>query len=127
MPTAFVTGIAGQDGTILADRLVAEGFEVHGLVRTSAEITARLTNGPSGVEYHVGDLTDHARVAGIIHDTAPDEVYNLAGISSVALSWKQPILAGEVNGVGAVGVDSRRRTGTPARCADRRPAGPAGY
>ncbi len=104
MTTAFVTGITGQDGTILADRLVAEGTAVHGLVRTLDEASAHRELVPAGVTYHVGELTDHAHVAALVRDVAPDEVYNLAGISSVAFSWEQPVLTGEVSGLGAVGV-----------------------
>ena len=104
MPTAFVTGISGQDGTILTATLSAEGFAVHGLVRSIEETAEYREHVPAGVEYHVGELTDHARVAAILRDISPDEVYNLAGISSVAFSWDQPVLTGEVSGLGAVGV-----------------------
>lgn len=104
MTTAFVTGITGQDGTILAASLAAEGCAVHGLVRSLAEAAAHREHVPAGVTFHVGELTDHARVAAVLRDVAPDEVYNLAGISSVAFSWEQPILTGEVSGLGAVGV-----------------------
>jgi GDPmannose 4,6-dehydratase len=104
MTAAFITGITGQDGTILAARLAAEGCAVHGLVRSLDEAAAHREHVPAGVTYHVGELTDHARVAAIMRDVAPDEVYNLAGISSVAFSWEQPVLTGEVSGLGAVGV-----------------------
>jgi GDPmannose 4,6-dehydratase len=104
MTTAFVTGITGQDGTILAARLAAEGCAVHGLVRSRDEAAAHQRDVPAGVTFHVGELTDHARVAGIVREVAPDEVYNLAGISSVAYSWGHPVLTGEVSGLGAVGV-----------------------
>jgi len=104
MTTAFVTGISGQDGTILAAALAAEGCAVHGLVRSLDEAAAHRERVPAGITYHVGELTDHARVAAILRDVAPDEVYNLAGISSVAFSWDQPVLTGDVSGLGAVGV-----------------------
>lgn len=104
MTTAFVTGITGQDGTILAARLATEGCAVHGLVRSLDEATGHRERVPAGVTYHVGELTDHSRVAALVRDVAPDEVYNLAGISSVALSWEQPVLTGQVSGLGAVGV-----------------------
>ncbi len=104
MTTAFVTGITGQDGTILAAKLAAEGCAVHGLVRSPDEAAEHREHVPAGVTFHVGELTDHARVAAILRDVAPDEVYNLAGISSVAFSWEQPLLTGEVSGLGAVGV-----------------------
>jgi GDPmannose 4,6-dehydratase len=104
MTTAFVTGITGQDGTILAESLVADGVEVHGMVRSADEWADRAAVAHRGVQLHVGELTDHARVAELVRAVAPDEVYNLAGISSVALSWQEPVLTGQVSGLGAVGV-----------------------
>ncbi len=106
MTTAFVTGITGQDGTILARSLAADGVHVHGMVRSPEEASEARQHGdaPHGVEYHVGELTDHDRVAALVAEVAPDEVYNLAGISSVALSWQEPVLTGQVSGLGAVGV-----------------------
>lgn len=107
--TALVTGVTGQDGTLLARRLVAEGVRVHGLAHSAAD--AHAWQGPPEVEVHVGDLTDTARIEALVREVEPDEVYNLAGISSVALSWEQPVLTGAVTGLGAVGVyEAARRT-----------------
>lgn len=104
MPVAFVTGISGQDGTILARRLVAEGVAVHGLVRSRDELAPWSQAERDQVVVHVGELTDTERVAQLVDEIEPDEVYNLAGISSVAYSWKHPVVTGLVTGVGAVGV-----------------------
>lgn len=104
MTTAFVTGISGQDGTILAGVLASEGIEVHGLVRTVDEEAKHRSVLPDGVVLHVGELTDRARVGELVSSVRPDEVYNLAGISSVGYSWAHPALTGEVSGLAAVGV-----------------------
>lgn len=104
METAFITGIAGQDGTLLAHRLAREGMRVHGLVLASDERVLLRERLPDGVELHVGDLADAARVRELVITVAPDEVYNLGGISSVAHSWREPARTGAVSGVGAVNV-----------------------
>lgn len=120
MTTAFVTGIAGQDGSILAERLVAEGVRVHGLVRSEQELGTGRAVLPSGVELHVGDLAEHDRLASLLADVQPDEVYNLGGISSVAFSWEHPVETGAISGIGAAAVfESARRVqeavGRPVR------------
>lgn len=104
MPTAFLTGITGQDGTLLARRLVAEGVEVHGLARSEDDVAQWVDHRSSSARLHVADLRDGAALARILAEVVPDEVYNLAGISSVAYSWEHPVLTGEVTGVGAVGL-----------------------
>jgi GDPmannose 4,6-dehydratase len=102
--TAFVTGISGQDGTLLARRLVAEGSEVHGLVRSAEDVEHVRSLLPRGVHLHPGDLEDPQGLAGLVDVIEPDEVYNLGGISSVAYSWAQPVVTGAVTGLGAVAV-----------------------
>jgi GDPmannose 4,6-dehydratase len=94
---AFVTGIGGQDGNYLAERLVAEGVEVHALAHEQDPAPEA-----PGVELHTGDLTRVDDVRALLLDLAPDEVYNLAAISSVARSWEQPDLTALVNGTAAV-------------------------
>jgi len=103
MPTAFITGITGQDGGYLAEQLLAQGSSVHGLVRSAAEVAPTIAAYP-GVSLHVADLTDTAAVAGLLAEIAPDEIYNLAGISSVARSWQEPVATGLVSGLAAAGV-----------------------
>jgi GDPmannose 4,6-dehydratase len=101
--TAFITGIAGQDGTYLAERLTAAGVAVHGLVLDGREAATVRSYAPAAT-CHPGDLADPAGIADLVRAIAPDEVYNLGGISSVAFSWQEPVLTGRVTGLGAVGV-----------------------
>jgi GDPmannose 4,6-dehydratase len=101
--TAFITGITGQDGGYLAEQLVAAGTIVHGLVRSATEIGPTEAAYP-GVSLHVADLTDSAAVTGLLAEIEPDEIYNLAGISSVALTWQEPVATGAVSGLAAAGV-----------------------
>lgn len=113
MPTALITGVGGQDGGYLAERLVGEGVEVHALT------LAGETSVP-GVTVHPGDVADVEATRGLLLELAPDEVYNLAAVSSVARSWDEPDLVARVNGLAAVGLlDSayrlQERTGRPVR------------
>jgi GDPmannose 4,6-dehydratase len=96
---AFVTGIGGQDGSYLAERLLGEGVEVHGLAHADEPPPDR-----PGVELHTGDVTRVEEVRSLLLELAPDEIYNLAAISSVAQSWAQPDLTAAVNGAAAVGL-----------------------
>jgi GDPmannose 4,6-dehydratase len=103
MTTALITGVSGQDGGYLAERLLAEGARVHGLVR-SAEDAAPVVAALPGLSLHVGDLNEVDSVTRLIRRLAPDEIYNLAGISSVAQSWAEPIATGRVSGLAAAGL-----------------------
>jgi GDPmannose 4,6-dehydratase len=98
---AFVTGIGGQDGSYLADRLLADGLEVHAL---TFDADGPPVHCPADVVLHRGDLADVAAVRPLLLDVDPHEVYNLAAISSVAQSWQEPDLTARVNGLGAVGL-----------------------
>ncbi|HEX8780155.1 MAG TPA: GDP-mannose 4,6-dehydratase, partial [Nocardioides sp.] len=98
---AFVTGIGGQDGSYLADRLVDDGLEVHALV---LDADGSPEHCPPGVVFHPGDVADVDAVRAVLLDVDPHEVYNLAAISSVAQSWSEPDLTARVNGLGAVGL-----------------------
>ncbi len=98
MAVALVTGIAGQDGSYLAQRLVDEGLEVHGLVLARDRTPDQV---PAGAHLHEADLRDTVSLASVVRDVAPDEIYNLGGISSVAYSWEHPVATGAVNGLGA--------------------------
>jgi len=99
MTVAFVTGITGQDGSYLVDRLLADGVEVHGLVHQGDGLPQQVHDALPQIELHDGDLTDGQRLSAIVREVAPDEIYNLAAMSSVALSWREPALTGVVNGV----------------------------
>jgi GDPmannose 4,6-dehydratase len=102
VPRAFVTGITGQDGGYLAERLLADGTVVHGLVRAVDSDSGRdLLARVPGVVLHEGDLGDTDHLAQIVADIKPHEIYNLAGISSVAFSWQEPVLTAQLSGVAA--------------------------
>jgi GDPmannose 4,6-dehydratase len=95
--TALITGVSGQDGSYLAERLLADGVTVHALSLPSDEPV-------DGVLTHVGDVTDAESTRELLLEVAPDEVYNLAAVSSVARSWEEPELTAQVNGVAAAGL-----------------------
>ncbi|WP_209020646.1 GDP-mannose 4,6-dehydratase [Nocardioides sp. 1609] len=98
--TAFITGVGGQDGGYLAELLLARGVEVHALV-LEGESTPDV---PGAVRTHVGDVADVAGTRALLLDLAPDRVFNLAAISSVAQSWSEPDRTALVNGTAAVGL-----------------------
>src|SRR5688500_15143325 len=95
---ALITGITGQDGSYLAEFLLAKGYEVHGIIRRSSSFnTQRLEDiyrdpHESGVQLfnHYGDLTDSSSLVNLIRDLKPDEVYNLAAQSHVKVSFEVP-------------------------------------
>src|SRR5690348_8894715 len=101
MPRAFITGITGQDGSYLAELLLAEGYEVHGMVRrSSTEKFDRIEHLRDRITLHQADLLDHRSLVDALRAASPDEVYNLAAMSFVAVSWIQPTLTAEFTGVG---------------------------
>ncbi len=99
MTTALVTGVSGQDGGYLAEALLAEGHQVHGLVR-GGEDTSDLLRRCPGLQLHVGELSDTSALRRALADSGADEVYHLAGISSVAYSWEHPVTTADVTGLG---------------------------
>ncbi len=103
MRTALITGITGQDGSHLAEFLLARGYRVCGLVRQrSTDGSQRLAGCRERVELLPGDLLDAGSLGRIIAQVQPDEVYNLAAMSFVAASWQQPSLTAEVTGLGVL-------------------------
>lgn len=90
MKRAFITGITGQDGSYLAELLLANGYEVHGLVRRTSSIARPRIDHISGLVLHYGDVTDAHSVSYAVMDSMPDEAYNLAGQSHVQVSFKEP-------------------------------------
>ena len=101
MPRALITGITGQDGSYLAELLVEKGYEVHGMVRrASTEKFDRIEHLRDRITLHQGDLLDHRSLVDALRASRPDEVYNLAAMSFVAVSWIQPTLTAEFTGVG---------------------------
>ncbi len=115
--TALITGITGQDGSFLAELLLDKGYRVVGLARRSTNY--RYPNldhliGKITLEY--GDLLDSEVLDSLVAEYQPDEVYNLAAQSVPADSWKQPIVTGEVTGLGAVRVLEAVRKHKPDAC-----------
>ncbi|MDZ4285307.1 MAG: GDP-mannose 4,6-dehydratase, partial [Candidatus Sungbacteria bacterium] len=101
--TALISGITGQDGSYLADLLLAKGYRVYGLERRSSNKNhGNIGHLLSKVTMISGDLLDEASLVHAIKQAKPDEVYNLASQSFVGESWKQPVFTGEVTGLGAI-------------------------
>jgi GDPmannose 4,6-dehydratase len=101
MPTALITGITGQDGSYLAELLLGKGYQVVGMVRrSSTETMERLEHIQDDLLITQGDLHDQSSMVAMIEEFKPDEVYNLAAQSFVPTSWNQPLLTGEVTGLG---------------------------
>ncbi|MCC6179957.1 MAG: GDP-mannose 4,6-dehydratase [Chloroflexi bacterium] len=103
MARALITGITGQDGRHLAEHLLAQGYEVYGLLRGQHNPKRALVEREvPDVRLVEGDLTDQGSLISVVQRTQPDEVYNLAAMSFVTLSWLQPELTGNVTGQGAL-------------------------
>jgi GDPmannose 4,6-dehydratase len=99
--SALITGITGQDGSYLAELLLDQGYEVHGMVRrASTEKFDRIEHLRDAITLHQGDLLDQRSLVDTIRAAEPDEIYNLAAMSFVAVSWLQPTLTAEFTGVG---------------------------
>ncbi len=98
---AFITGITGQDGSYLAELLLDNDYEVHGMVRrSSTEKFDRIEHIRNRVSLHQGDLFDSRSMSDALRAARPDEIYNLAAMSYVAASWVQPTLTAEFSGIG---------------------------
>ncbi len=124
MPKALITGITGQDGSYLAEFLLARGYEVHGLKRRSSSFnTDRLDHLYADVHesgarlfLHYADLADSSSLACQLSEIAPDEIYNLGAQSHVKVSFEIPEYTAEVVGVGAIRLlEAIRRTGLKSR------------
>lgn len=107
---ALITGVTGQDGSYLADMLVAKGYDVHGLMRRSSSFnTDRISHlyeedraVESGLKMHFGDMTDGSSLFRVLKDVQPDEVYNLAAQSHVKVSFDKPEYTADVNATGVL-------------------------
>jgi GDPmannose 4,6-dehydratase len=98
---ALVTGITGQDGSYLADLLLREGYEVHGMVRrSSTETFERIAHLGDEIHLHQADLLDQSSLVSLLRAVRPVELYNLAAQSFVPTSWSQPSLTGEFTALG---------------------------
>lgn len=103
MKRALITGITGQDGSYLAELLLEKGYEVYGIVRRlSTPNIARIEHLTDKINLVEGDLTDQSSLNSAMKRVEPCEVYNLAAQSFVGTSWNQPVLTGDVTGMGAV-------------------------
>src|SRR3974390_519854 len=100
-PSALITGVTGQDGSSLAELLLDKGYEVHGMVRrASTEKFERIEHIRERITLHQGDLLDQRSLVDALRASRPTEIYNLAAMSFVAVSWVQPTLTAEFTGVG---------------------------
>lgn len=100
-PTALITGVTGQDGSYLAELLLEKGYEVHGMVRrSSTERFDRIEHIRDRITLHQADLLDQRSLVDALRAADPSEIYNLAAMSFVAVSWIQPTLTAEFTGVG---------------------------
>jgi GDPmannose 4,6-dehydratase len=100
-PSALITGVTGQDGSYLAELLLEKGYEVHGMVRrASTEKFERIEHIRERITLHQGDLLDQRSLVDALRASHPSEIYNLAAMSFVAVSWIQPTLTAEFTGVG---------------------------
>jgi GDPmannose 4,6-dehydratase len=101
MPTALVTGITGQDGSYLAELLLAKGYRVVGVARRSSTVTnERIEHLLDDITVVQGDLHDQGSLLSLIEEYEPSEVYNLAAQSFVPTSWNQPALTGDITALG---------------------------
>jgi GDPmannose 4,6-dehydratase len=99
-PSALITGITGQDGSYLAELLLEKGYDVHGMVRrASTEKFDRIEHIRDSITLHQGDLLDQRSLVDTLRASRPSEIYNLAAMSFVAVSWVQPTLTAEFSGV----------------------------
>ncbi len=110
MKKALITGITGQDGSYLAELLLDKGYEVHGIKRRASSFnTQRIDHIYQGPDYddrrlilHYGDLTDSSNITRIIQSVSPDEIYNLAAQSHVAVSFDSPEYTADVGALGTL-------------------------
>jgi GDPmannose 4,6-dehydratase len=110
MKVALITGVTGQDGSYLAELLLEKGYMVHGIKRRSSLFnTARIDHLYQGPHHpnrkfklHHGDLSDSMNLTRIIQETQPDEIYNLAAMSHVAISFDSPEYTADINGLGTL-------------------------
>jgi len=115
MPTALITGVTGQDGSYLAELLLAKGYRVVGVVRrTSHDSYERIGHFLDRVTIVAADLLDQHSLTTVLRDVQPDEVYNLAAQSFVPTSWTQPVLTGEFTALGVTRLLEAVRLAHPA-------------
>jgi len=120
----LITGITGQDGSHLAELLLDRGYEVHGIIRRASTFNTKridhLYRDPHETDtrlfLHYGDMTDGSQIARTIRTIAPDEIYNLAAQSHVAVSFHQPEYTGDVDALGVIRLlEAIRESESPTR------------
>jgi len=123
MKKALITGITGQDGSYLAELLLAKGYEVHGVIRRASTFnTSRIdhlytdpkTYG-TRLFLHYGDLADSVQMVKLLYELQPDEIYNLGAQSHVRVSFDVPEYTGDVDGLGAQRILEAIREAADAR------------
>jgi GDPmannose 4,6-dehydratase len=108
---AFVTGINGQDSSYLAELLIEKGYEVHGMIRrTSEPLTEKIKHLEGLITIHMGDMSDSSSLHRIIEEVKPDEIYNMAAMSHVGWSFKNPTQTIDVNTSGYANILEACRT-----------------
>ena len=125
MKKALITGITGQDGSYLAELLLAQGYEVHGLIRKASTFNTRRIdhiyrdphNGEKVRLYlHYGDLSGSGNLVDLIYSIQPDEIYNLAAQSHVRVSFDLPVYTGDITGLGVIRIlEAVRQSGIKTR------------
>jgi GDPmannose 4,6-dehydratase len=101
MPTALITSVTGQYGSYLAEFLLTKNYNVIGMVRRSSTVTyEQISQIQDQITIIQGDLYDQSSLMDLFEEFKPDEIYNLAAQSFVPTSWSQPVLTGEVTGLG---------------------------
>jgi GDPmannose 4,6-dehydratase len=118
---ALITGITGQDGSYLAELLLAKGYEVHGVIRRASTFnTQRIDhlyldphNPEAKMFLHFGDLSDGSRLSSLLAQIQPDEIYNLAAQSHVRVSFDEPEYTGEITGLGTTRLLEAMRQSAP--------------
>jgi len=118
---ALITGITGQDGSYLAELLLNKGYEVHGLIRRASTFNTQridhLYKDPhepgTKLKLHYADLTDSSRLTTLLAEIRPDEIYNLAAQSHVRVSFDEPVLTGDVTGLGSIRLLEAMRNSCP--------------
>lgn len=114
MPTALITGITGQDGSYLAEHLLAKGYRVVGVVRRSSTTPyERIAHLIDSIELLSADLLDQTSLVDAVEAVRPDEIYNLAAQSFVQTSWTQPVLTGEFTALGVTRMLEAMRKAAP--------------
>ncbi|MBT4158838.1 MAG: GDP-mannose 4,6-dehydratase [Planctomycetaceae bacterium] len=106
---ALITGITGQDGSYLAELLLSKGYEVHGMLRRTSNLSSRIhglldrhNDSDGRLELHYGDMADTMSLVRLLRNIQPHEVYNLAAQSHVQISFEQPNYTSEISGLGVL-------------------------